>query len=264
MPPHVSDPPHEALPLTAAFYAVSNEEAAFFKSLTGLSRDEDLKSHVLEVQKESYNVFPYPCIRRFDFLRLKISKHPAYADFLRTAQDPNAVFLDIGCCFGNDIRKVIIDGYPRERVVGSDLRREFWDLGYKLFKQRHSTYRVPFLCGNVFDDTFLDISENPGAQINSTPLLGLQSLTQLKHRATTIHAAALFHLFNEDQQAGLARRLAVLLSPRKGSIIFGSHVARPVKGLRVESAGLGAIGALMFCHSDSSWIDLWDALLQSL
>lgn len=56
MPPHVSDPPHEALPLTAAFYAVSNEEAAFFKFLTGLSRDEDLKSHVLEVQKESYNV----------------------------------------------------------------------------------------------------------------------------------------------------------------------------------------------------------------
>lgn len=117
---------------------------------------------------------------------------------------------------------------------------------------------MPFLCGNVFDDTFLDISENPGAQINSTPLLSLQSLTQLKHRATAIHAAALFHLFNEDQQAGLARRLAVLLSPRKGSIIFGSHVARPVKGLRVESAGLGAIGALMFCHSDSSWIDLWD------
>jgi hypothetical protein len=117
---------------------------------------------------------------------------------------------------------------------------------------------VPFLCGNVFDDTFLDISGTQKARIDSIPLLRLQSLTQLKHRVTTIHATALFHLFTEGQQRELAHRLAMLLHPKKGSNIFGSHIARPVKGFRVEAAGLGSIGSYMFCHSDLSWIDLWD------
>jgi hypothetical protein len=56
MPPQISDPRDEILPLNIAFYTISNEEAAFFKSLTGLETDADLKSHVLEIQEESYNV----------------------------------------------------------------------------------------------------------------------------------------------------------------------------------------------------------------
>lgn len=127
-----------------------------------------------------------------------------------------------------------------------------------MFKQRHDAYRLAFLCGDVFDDAFLDFRNIQEAQIDMTPLPSLQSLTQLKHRATAIYAASLFHLFSEDRQTKLAHRLAVLLSPKKGSIIFGSHVARPAKGLRVEAAGLGSLGGQMFCHSDSSWVDLWD------
>ena len=34
---------------------------------------------------------------------------------------PNALFLDMACCVGNDTRKVIADGFPASQVVASDL-----------------------------------------------------------------------------------------------------------------------------------------------
>lgn len=56
MPPHISDPRDDVMPLTTAFYSIPDEEATLLKSLTGFGSDEALKSHVLEIQDESYNV----------------------------------------------------------------------------------------------------------------------------------------------------------------------------------------------------------------
>lgn len=69
-----------------------------------------------------------------------------------------------------------------------------------------------------------------------------------------IYAACIFHLFTEDQQTCLAEALACLLSPTPGSVIFGEHGGRPVKGLRYEPVD----GKSMFCHSPESWVELWN------
>ena len=122
---------------------------------------------------------------------------------------------------------------------------------------------MPFICGDIFDDHILNIDDEDSLEPGPLPTLrDLRSLTPLKHRTEAIHAAAIFHLFDEEHQALLARRLASLLSFKKGSIIFGSHVGRPVKGLRTEAAGLGALGAKMFCHSDESWRSLWNDIFR--
>ncbi|RDB20250.1 hypothetical protein Hypma_012657 [Hypsizygus marmoreus] len=154
---------------------------------------------------------------------------------------------------GNDVRKAMLDGYPAFQVIASDLGQEFRDLGHRLFRSTPYTFPVSCLCGDIFEDYTHKIcqpSETLTAVTIAPPILSdLGSLTPLLGRVTTIHVAALFYLFDEPSQFLLAQCVASLLSPISGSMIFGSHVGRPVKGLRSEAAGLGALGASMFCHS---------------
>jgi hypothetical protein len=75
----------------------------------------------------------------------------------------------------------------------------------------------------------------------------------LQGHVSAIHAAGLFHLFNEQKQLTLVKNLATLLSPESGSVIFGSHISKPEKGLRTSSGG-----SQMFCHSSESWEALWE------
>lgn len=52
-----------------------------------------------------------------------MSKTDAYEALVKLKDErPNALFLDLGCCFGNDVRKVVSDGWPVGQCVASDLR----------------------------------------------------------------------------------------------------------------------------------------------
>ena len=46
--------------------------------------------------------------------------------------------LDIGNCFGHDIRKLVFDGVPGGNLAGVELRPEFIELGYELFRDRET------------------------------------------------------------------------------------------------------------------------------
>ncbi|OCH94147.1 hypothetical protein OBBRIDRAFT_789486 [Obba rivulosa] len=240
-------------------YNPDEEELAFLESQTGITDKDALREHCFKVQTDAHKVFPYNCIRRFNFLRLKIARLPAYPHLLKLGKEyERAIFLDIGCCFGNDARKAVADGYPVENVITSDLRPEFWQLGHELFRSTPETFPVPFVPGDAFDQDFLkrvppfyEPPETPAPNLRS-----LTSLTPLLGHVSAIHASAFFHLFDEEQQYKLAQSLAGLLSPEPGSIIFGSHGGRQEKGLNVE--GRLRRGGYMFCHSPESWVELWD------
>ncbi|KZT41365.1 hypothetical protein SISSUDRAFT_981979 [Sistotremastrum suecicum HHB10207 ss-3] len=237
-------------------YHLRSDESEFYKAQTGITDDAALEQHIRAVQKEAYAVFPYNCIRRFNFVTLKISRHPIYQDVLKLGKErPGAILLDIGCCFGNDARKAVADGYPIDQVLGSDLRPEFWELGHKLFKTTVDSFPVPFLAGDVFDPAFIAPAKPAIDRLNgATPDLStLASLTPLTHRISAIHASSFFHLFNEEQQHVVAEKLAALLSPEPGSVIFGSHMGAFQKGDR-----LNGVGRAIFAHSEDSWKDLWD------
>lgn len=133
---------------------------------------------------------------------------------------------------------------------------EFWNLGYALFKDSPEKFPVPFIGGDAFDSSHLALVP-PFTEPPSTPvpeLSTLTSLTPLLGHVSACHASSLFHLFDEEDQSNLAHSLAGLLSPEPGSMIFGVHVAKDVRGYR------GAIGtsAPKFCHSPESWTELWD------
>ena len=135
----------------------------------------------------------------------------------------------------------------------------FWDFGHELFKTTPETFPAAFLAGDVFDPTFLSPRE-PFAELPTAfrpvNLGSLKSLTPLQGHVSAIFAGSFFHLFGEDQQLELARRLAALLSPLPGSVIFGVHVGLPEKGGRLVW-GSGSQEVRMFSHSAESWRELW-------
>ena len=139
-------------------------------------------------------------------------------------------------------------------------RTEFWEIGHKLFKSTPDSFPVPFLPGDAFDDAFLALGPIATTAPTTPPpeLASLKTLTPLHGRLSAIHASAFFHLFSEEKQLELARRLAALLSPEPGSVIMGMHGARPEKGLRVEAVRANSHGIRMFCHSPESWAELWE------
>lgn len=189
--------------------------------------------------------------------RLKISHLPAYQSALRLHREHrDAILLDIGCCFGNDARKAVADGWPVRNVIASDLQQGFWDFGHELFSSTPETFPAAFIVGDAFDSSIIAPRApfNDVPQTSRPPLQSLTSLTPLQGRISVIHASSFFHLFDEARQQELAERLATLLSPQPGSVIFGRHGGNSEKGYSEQSTAVHRL----FRHSPESWVELWD------
>ncbi|KAG9122137.1 hypothetical protein FRC07_001614 [Ceratobasidium sp. 392] len=244
------------IPLDESAYSLAPDELEFYQSTTGITNEVELKRHIIDIQTKAYKIFPYPCIRGFMFTKLKVLRYPAYAHVLEHGRThPDAIFLELACCFGNDARKAASDGYPIKNIVATDLRRDFWDLGFKLFKDDPTTFPVPFLQGDIFSNDFLDPTASTPAV--RPDLLKLKRLTDLLGHVDIIHASAFFHLFSEEDQRKIAERCVALLSRVPGATIFGSHVGGPEPGIYDN---IGGTNRKMFCHSPQSWETLWKEL----
>ncbi|KAJ3849198.1 hypothetical protein EV368DRAFT_75844 [Lentinula lateritia] len=212
-----------------------------------MSLDEQF--YIIAVQTKAYSIYHYPCIGIFECARLRIARLPAYPDLLKLGQERNeAIFLDLACCFGNDARKAIQDGYPIDNVIASDIHKDFWDLGHEMFKSTPKSFPVPFVQGDIFDTNFLEATkpftvESPPTKPVPT-LNTLTSLNLLCGHLSACFCGAFFHLFGEDGQKQIAEALNGLLSPK------------PVKGFWHPTGS----ERYMFCHSPESWKDLWEGL----
>ncbi|KAJ7315096.1 hypothetical protein DFH08DRAFT_715882, partial [Mycena albidolilacea] len=103
---------------------VGGEGLQFLASQTGISDADELKKHVLAIQAKAYQVIAYPCIRIFGFTKLRMAGLPAYSQIKTLLHErPEAILLDLGCCFGTDIRKMAADGFPVQNLVACDLYR---------------------------------------------------------------------------------------------------------------------------------------------
>ncbi|KAL5498700.1 hypothetical protein ACEPAH_2055 [Sanghuangporus vaninii] len=245
--------------LDPSLYNPSREEIDFMKGQTGIEDEEELKQHVISVQKEAWDVVNYKCIQSFGFMRLRMSRLPMYQDLLKLGKErPGAIFLDYACCFGSDARKAISDEYPIENVIASDLKQEFWDLGHKLFKSTPETFPVPFVQGDIFDPkhiTPLPPFYSPPTTPRPT-LSALSSLTPLQGHVSAIHVSQFFHLFRKEDQIAAARAIASLLSPLSGSMIFGSHTSKSISCEIVHPGGFN-----VYCFAPEDWCALWDGVI---
>ncbi|KAF7312539.1 Methyltransferase ausD [Mycena indigotica] len=257
---------------------IDDVELKFLREQTGISDPAKLKEHVLAVQTKAYEIYGYPCIRLFSFVRLRISRLPAYVKVLNLLRErPTALCLDLGCCcafrlnktrmlasahhviVGTDVRKLATDGFPIEQLIASDLHKEFWNYGHELFQTTPETLPIKFLEGDIFDPGFMQATTSPLE--SPLKLDTITSLTPLAGQLSVIHASYFFHLFSEHKQLELAKILAKLLSPQPGSLILGAHTSREEQGTRTRPyRGQGDQAGEMFCHSPGSWVELWQSV----
>ncbi|KAH9852585.1 hypothetical protein C2E23DRAFT_189128 [Lenzites betulinus] len=248
-------------PLDATLLSLSDRELAFLRF--AITEDEvKLKKIVSDVQGRAYAKYPYPCIRAFHFVKLMMEANDVYPAVIEAGKnDPTSLFLDIGCCMGTDVRKLVHDGYPATQVLACDLVPEYIALGHELFADADRS-AIRFLTSNA-----LDLSPEPapedGAQLQSIldPSAAISDLAQLRGALAHVYTGALFHLFDKETQLGLARRIAVLLRRRPGAVVFGRH-----QGLQEEGYvdDYGYLGRKRYSHSETSWPRLWKKVFAEL
>ncbi|KAK0649516.1 hypothetical protein B0T16DRAFT_492134 [Cercophora newfieldiana] len=199
------------------------------ENYSGIPPDE-IEPHLRKVRDQAFAVFNYPCLGRWRFLDLYITTHPAYPELLARTK-AGAVLLDAACCVGQALRQLAFDGAPQENLRGFDLRRDFIELGYDLFRDR-DTFRVPFATGDALDPADKGLS-------------GLDGTVDI------IHAAAFFHLFGWDEQVRLGERLVRFFKEGiENAVVLGRQVGTPEPG--------GERGR--YLHNEGSMQRLWDEI----
>lgn len=175
---------------------------------------------------------PYPCIGVFRFLDFPACLSPVYPEVLQRVR-AGETFLDLGCCFGQDIRKLLVDGAPSDNIIGVDTESRFIDLGYDLFGDRE-TLKARFYTGDVFAEDFLH---------------------EFRGKIDIIFAGSFLHLFSFEQQKVIVAQLGKLLRPKKGSLVFGRHMATAEQGGTIRK---NALGWDLYHHSPDTIRQLWD------
>lgn len=243
-------------PLDESLLTLNDEEKEFLhKSIT--TDEDELKRRILEVQKDAYKEHAYPCIRGFHFVNLFMSANPIYPEVLAAGKTGKTVFIDLGCCMGTDVRKLVADGYPAANVMGCDLRQEFIEYGYKLFGDK-GRCAIHFFASDVFDVPYPypAAAEAPAAPLDLTQI---RDLRQLRGQVDHFYTGALFHLFDEPTQYALALRVAQLVKRTPGTVIFGRH-----QGLEEEGYINDHLDRKRYGHSPKSWPLLWEKVFTEL
>ena len=184
-------------------------------------------------RNRAWDIWPYPCIGQFRFLDFSISLSPLYSSVLSRLCTHSHTLLDLGCCFAQDVRKLVADGAPGENIWGFDLRPDFIELGYELFMDK-GILKSHFMTGDVFDEH--------------------SRLKELNGNIDIIHAGSFFHLFDWNQQVQVAKRMVEILRPRAGSLVLGRQVGNMTAGEflhRTNEKGT------MYRHNEQSLERMW-------
>lgn len=170
----------------------------------------------------------------FQFLDLSLIKMDIYAEVLSRLKNGDK-FLDLGCCLGQEIRQLVLDGAPSANTYGSDLYGGFFDVGYELFHDKDKL-QTTFIAADIFDDAS-------------------ELVVKLAGQVDIIYTGAFFHLFSLEEQEKVAARVIQLLVPKPGSMVIGRQTGSEEAG-EFSRAG-DKSGRSHFRHNPQSWKELW-------
>ena len=157
---------------------------------------------------------------------------------LKSADTPSPTLLDLGCCLGQDLRRLVFDGVSSDRLVGVDLHPGFVEQGDELFRDR-ATLKAKFITTDILDDW----PENP--------------LSKLNRSIDVVHAASFLHLWGWDTQVKVCEWIVKLLRDGPGSMVLGRQVGNSKPG---EYPNATDKGGVMWRHDLESFRRLWEVV----
>ncbi|KAI7183262.1 hypothetical protein KC316_g11519 [Hortaea werneckii] len=194
----------------------------------------EVMNHCYAIRKKAWSIHPYPCIGMGRFLQMAIGNHHLYqSELLPRMLRGDQKYLDLGCAFAQDIRRLVADGVDSRKCYGADLQLDFLDLGYELFRDRE-TLQSTFITADIFDP--------------KSGLMGIQGEIDI------VDASSFFHLFSWDDQKATAHTVTKLLKPQKDSIVVGRQMGHVDGGEFARRSGKG----LGFRHNAETWRRMWD------
>ncbi|OHF02076.1 methyltransferase [Colletotrichum orchidophilum] len=213
---------------------ISPEARKMLEEYANVPPDE-VRDHIATMRDNIWEVFPYPCIGEFHFLDFNLSHRPGYPQMLARLQEPDARHLDIACCVGQDLRRLVYDGVDSSKIVAIELEQGFIDAGYELFRDR-GKLETRFLNADMLDD-------------------GDTRLDAMEGSFDTAHLGLCLHLWTREKQMVVLRRVIRLLKQEPGVMILG-HATGHVDG--VELAGVHNKPSLR--HNLETWEKMWAEL----
>lgn len=144
----------------------------------------------------------------------------------------------MGCCFAQDVRKLVHDGVPSENLYGCDIQQDFMELSYDLFKDKR-TMKSHFFTANALEEVDAE-------------------LDKLQGKMDVVYAGSLLHLFNWDDQLKVCKRIIKTLKPVKGSLVFGRQLGTINGGERESYKTLAGLNNKTWRHDVSTFKKLWD------
>lgn len=218
---------------------ITDASLEFLSKYTGEADFSKLREHVHNVWSEArakYHV--YRCIQSFMFLQPRTPTHPKYAEIVAALAKPSARssgcdigILDIGCCFGTDVRRFLYDGVPADLIVASDLHSGYWNLGKLLFQdeERISNLRTDFGDWAAVSD---DIQSKPSLSSTATSSASPSTprtidVSRYESRAQYISAMAVLHVFSRSQCEAFVKNVFKALASGVGATLFGTCCGRP-------------------------------------
>jgi SAM-dependent methyltransferase len=148
---------------------------------------------------------------------------------------PNAAYVDLGCCFGQDLRQLVFDGIPSEQLVGVDIDPRLPEFGYDLFRDRASL-KSWFLEADIFADGLV-----------------WQQLEQ--GEVSIVHCSAFLHLWTWDKQVQAAKRIVKMV--KVGGMVVGRQLGTTNPG---ERPGNTSGHSRMFRHDTETFKKLWQQI----
>ncbi|KAL1639309.1 hypothetical protein SLS58_008022 [Diplodia intermedia] len=230
-------------PLPPTVISTSKDSPWYFNDIDTLTPESrDLLEKYSGISPEKVEAhFPYPCIGSFRFLDLAMYKEPYYPEILSRVRNGEKL-LDLGCCFGQELRKLAHDGAPPSSLYGSDLRPDFLSLGHALFLDEAKLPTSPhFIAADILADP-----SSPSSPLHR----------QLAGTVSIVHASAFFHLFSRDDQLRAAESVVALLKPEPGVAVVGAQIGTPTPG--VAESWTRGMKSPRFSHNVESWARLWD------
>lgn len=202
---------------------IPDEELAFLREYTGDSL-EACRARVVKIwESATKSLHVYRCVAELMFLATRVSRHPFYQRALEIVkQDTTARYLEAGCAFGTDVRRLILDGWPAEQIWALDVHDGYWKYGLELYgdgpdAEDGKQLKAHAVFGNILKDEFFSPVPNPSVP---EPLP--------RDSFSVISLAAVLHVLAREDSVGLLTRLHDhFIKP--GGFIFGSCVGTNVE-----------------------------------
>jgi SAM-dependent methyltransferase len=166
------------------------------------------------------------------FVSFNLDKRPSYRSVLDDLKtNRGAKHLDIGCCVGQDIRKLVVDGVRSSQITAIELEPQFVELGYQLFLDK-DRLQTRFFTANILTDD--------------------EVVKELEGQMSSVHMNLVLHLFTRDEQKKVLGNVLRILAP--GGILLGSTVANE------DGIEQSLLGKMTMRHN----LRTWSALIQEL